>query len=145
MARTTRIRSGEVNVEGLDQLSRALKEMGPEFGKELRKTNKAVADFVAADAKAAAYSVGGVAAHVAPSIKATAGATSAGVGFGGSAYPMAGGAEFGSLRYKQFQPWRGNSSDAGYFVYPAIRQDAERIETEYAHAVDDLIRRVGLA
>ena len=58
---------------------------------------------------------------------------------------MAGGAEFGSYRYHQFKPWRGSSSDAGYFLYPSIRDDAGRIEEEYRDAVDDLIKRAGLA
>lgn len=142
---TQRIRSGTVAVEGLTELNRALRRMGPEFPKEMRAVNKTVAEFVANDARSNAYSLGGVAAHVAPSIKASAGTTSAGVAFGGPSWPMAGGAEFGSIRYKQFQPWRGNGPDAGYFVYPAIRQDADRIEDEYTEAVDDLIKKVGLA
>lgn len=143
--RTTRIRSGEVQVEGLVELQRALREMGPEFKKELPKVNKQVATFVAKDAQAAAYGLGSVAAKVAPSVRASAGAGFAGVGFGGPAYPFAGGAEFGALQYKQFQPWRGNGSDAGYFVYPTIRRDGGRIETEYSEAAEALIQRVGLA
>lgn len=142
---TSRIKSGTIQVEGLTELNRALKRLGPEFAREMRDVNKQVASFVADDARAAAYSLGGVAAKVAPSIKMSAGTVSAGVGFGGAAYPMAGGAEFGSVRYKQFAPWRGNGPDAGYFVYPTIRRDADRIETEYTEAVDDLIKRVGLA
>lgn len=143
MARTQRIKTGLVEVKGMAELNKALKELGPEFKGEMRKANKTVADFVAADAKAAAYTIGGVAAHVAPSIKATAGAQSAGVSFGGPAYPMAGGAEFGSQRFKQFKEWRGNGFDAGYFAYPSIRHDADRIETEYGKAIDDLIRKAG--
>lgn len=133
-----------VQVDGLTELNKALRDMGPELKGELRKTNKTVADFVAADSKSAAYSIGGVAAHVAPSIKASAGALSAGVSLGGNAYPMAGGAEFGSNRYKQFKPWTGNGSDAGYFVFPSIRRDIDRIETEYGVAMDNLLTRTGL-
>lgn len=142
---SSRIRTGTIQVEGLVELNRALKQLGPTFPKELRKANKTVADLVAQDAKAAAHSIGGVAAHVAPSIKASAGAQFAAVSLGGTAYPMAGGAEFGSYRYKQFKPWRGNGSDAGYFVYPAIRRDADRIETEYGHALTELLDRTGLS
>lgn len=139
-----RIRSGDVQVRGLAELNRTLRALGPDVQKELKETNRSVAEFVADDAKGAAHSLGGVAAKVAPSIKAKAGNTSAGVSFGGAAYPMAGGAEFGSIKYKQFKPWRGNGSDAGYFLYPAIRRDAERITTEYTHALDRLMRRHGL-
>lgn len=142
-----RIRSSDqgVQVHGLNELNRALRELGKEAQKELTQTNKKVAGFVADDARAAARSLGGVAAKVAPSIKAAGGTTWAGVGFGGAAYPFAGGAEFGSLRYKQFKPWRGNGSDAGYFLYPAIRRDVDRIETEYNEAIDGLLKRNGLA
>ena len=140
------IRSGTVKVDGLRELNAALRKLGgADLAKELNAASRKVAEFVASDAKAGAYSLGGVAAHVAPSIGVRAGRESAGVAFGGARYPMAGGAEFGSYAYPQFKPWLGNSSDAGYFVYPAIRQDADRIETEYRDAVDDLIKRVGLA
>lgn len=141
MARSQKVRSGTVQVHGLPELSRALKAIGPDAQKELREASRRVARFVADDARAAALSIGGVAAHVAPSIKPVGGVSGAGVALGGAAYPMAGGAEFGSLRFKQFKPWRGNGSDAGYFVYPAIRADADRIETEFTDAVDDIIKR----
>lgn len=140
-----RIQSADgLRVDGIVELSKALKEISPELRKELRLANKSVAQFVADDSRAAAYSLGGVAALVAPSIKASAGQAFAGVSFGGSEYPMAGGAEFGSIRYPQFQPWRGNSSDAGYFVYPSIRHDSDRIATEYTAAMDTLLRKAGL-
>lgn len=156
-ASTKRIRTGVVKVDGLRELDAALKSLGPELRKELRSANKSVATLVADDARAAAYSIGGVAAHVAPSIKASAGVQSAGVAIGGPAYPMAGGAEFGAgqdrlrdrrtgqyVGYRQFEPWRGNSTDAGYFLYPAIRQDADRIVTEYTAALDAVMRKAGL-
>lgn len=141
MARSQKIRSGTVQVEGLRELSRALKAIGPDAQKELKDASKRVAAFVADDARAAAYSIGGVAAHVAPSIKPTGGVAGAGVAMGGASYPMAGGAEFGSYKYKQFKPWRGNSTGAGYFLYPTIRENADRIQTEFTDAVDDIIKR----
>lgn len=144
MARRSATSSGVV-AEGLPELARALKEIDSSLVKELRKANKSVATFVAADARSAAVALGGVAAHVAPSVKPSAGATYAGVAMGGPGYPMAAGAEFGSYRFKQFQPWRGNGSDAGYFLYPAIRQDSDRIETEYKQAADAVIRKAGLS
>lgn len=140
-----RLSAGEVRVDGLRELNQHLKALDKDLPKELRKVNKTVAELVRADAKAAAYSLGGVAAHVAPSIKPAAGKDWAGVAIGGPSYPMAGGAEFGSVRHKQFNPWRGNGSDAGYFLYPTIRHDADRILTEYTHALDDFLERNGLA
>jgi hypothetical protein len=141
MARSSKIRSGTVKVDGLRELNRALKAIGPEAQKELKEASKTVATFVAADARSSAFSQGGVLGHIAPSIKPVGGVSGAGVAFGGAAYPMAGGAEFGSIRYKQFKPWRGNNSDAGYAIYPAIRQDADRIVTEFTDAVDRIIKK----
>lgn len=134
-------KSQGVKVTGLVELNKALKALGPEVQKELKAANFEVGDMVAGDARSIAQGLGGVAAKVAPSIRATKTASGAAVSFGGAAYPFAGGAEFGSLRYKQFKPWRGSGSDAGYFVYPAIRQDADQIETTYVERIDDLMRK----
>ena len=151
----TRIRTGDVKIDGLKELNAALKEIGPDARKELKEASKTVATFVANDAKAAALTIGGVAAHVAPSIKPVASVTgTARDSKGGKGYEMAGGAEFGAYRdkkrtrrgrtwigYRQFKPWRGAGESAGYFLYPAIRQDADRIVTEYTAALDDIIRK----
>lgn len=136
-----RIRSGTVAVDGLRELNKALKGMGPEAQRELKEASKEVAGFVASEAQARAHSVGGVVAHIAPSIRAVGGVNGAGVAFGGASYPMAGGAEFGSLRYKQFKPWRGNDSGAGYAIYPTIRDNAERIADQFTDKVDRIIER----
>lgn len=133
-----------VKVTGLVELNKALKALGPEVQKELKAANFEVGDMVAGDARSIALGLGGVAAKVAPSIKATKTAVGAAVSFGGAAYPFAGGAEFGSLRFKQFKTWRGNGSDAGYFLYPAIRQDADQIETTYVERIDDIMRKNGM-
>lgn len=139
----TRIRTGDVKIEGLKQLNKALKELGPDFPREMRKVNKEVATGVKDHAIRNAMSLGGVAAHVVPSIKASAGVNSAAVALGGTAHPAAGGAEFGGQRRpttQQFKPW----SHAGYFLYPAIREDADEIHDDYLGALDDLIHRAGL-
>lgn len=134
-----------VKVTGLNELNRALRDMGGrEFQKELKEAGAEVAGEVASGARGRALALGGVAAKTAPSIRAAAGFTSAGVGFGGSGYPFAMGAEFGSVRFKQFKPWRGNGSDAGYFVYESIRDNADMIGQRYLDAVDDVLRKHGL-
>ena len=154
MAKAQRVKSGTVQVEGLRELNKALRDLGPDMQKELRQASKSVAEFVASDARAAALSLGGVAEKVAPSIKGLGGVRSASVAFGGARYPFAGGAEFGAgqdLRrtrssgsykgFNQFDRWKGNGKDAGYFVYPTIRRDADRIVTEYGKAVDVLLKK----
>lgn len=133
-----------VKVTGLAELNKALKALGPDVQKELKAANFEVGSMVADDARSIAQGLGGVAAKTAPSIKATKTAAGAAVSFGGSAYPFAAGAEFGAYQYKQFQPWRGNGSDAGYFVYPAIRQDADQIESTYVERIDDIMRKNGM-
>ncbi|MGH9460369.1 MAG: hypothetical protein ACRD1X_04075 [Vicinamibacteria bacterium] len=150
----TKVRTGDVRVEGLAELSRVLKRMDSDLAKELRKANKDAAQVAATVSKSRALSVGGVAAKVAPTIRASAGVKSASVGFGGAQAPMAGGAEFGANRdrlrqrstgtyvgYRQFQPWRGSGRNAGYFVYPAIRDNENRIVEQYTDALDHLLRR----
>lgn len=133
-----------VKVTGLKELNAALKALGPDVQKELKEANFEVGDMVAGDARSIALGLGGVAAKVAPSIRATKTQAGAAVSFGGAAYPFAGGAEFGSLKYKQFKPWRGNGSDAGYFLYPAIRQDADQIEATYTQRIDEILSKNGL-
>ena len=69
-----------------------------------------------------------------------------------------GGAEFGALRnqrranrtgrgsgtmlgWNQFQPWRGNSADAGYFLWPGLRAESEQIIDRYDQALQELSSR----
>lgn len=144
MAKSTRLKDDAVRVEGLNELILRLKalETGAEVG--IRLANKASATLVAHGAIGAAQSLGGVAAHVAPSIKASAGVKSGSVAFGGGDYPMGAGAEFGGQgrpTTQQFQPHRGTT---GYFVYPTIRRDSEAINTTYRESLDRVIREAGL-
>lgn len=148
MAKSIRLKAGEqdgaIRVTGVSELAAALKAMEPGMERQLRVANKEAATLVASGAKGAATALGGVAAHVAPSITASAGVKSASVGLGGPAYPMAAGAEFGGGRRpttRQFKPWLGHE---GYFLYPTIRRDSEAIREEYLKAFDMLAREVGL-
>lgn len=137
-----KIRTGDIRIQGLDEVNKALKAIGPDARKELKKASKEAADLVANSSRSTASSLGGVAAHVAPSIRATPSMTgSAAVSIGGSAYPMAGGAAFGGRgrpTTQQFQPFRGKE---GYFLYPDIRKNADRIEETYTDAIDAIIRK----
>ena len=133
-----KVKSGAgVRVDGLAEPNRTLRALGGrEFQAELREAGRTVAKDVAQDAEGKALALGGVAAHVAPSISA-----SAGVSFGGASHPAAMGAEFGGQgrpTTQQFQPFRGHE---GYFIYPAIRDNADHIEATYLKAVDDILKR----
>lgn len=136
-----RIKSGAIQVDGLKELNQALRKLEPGFRKELKGLNLRVAKLVTEEARAVAYSLGGVAAHVAPSLKAKGAQQSAGVELGDAA---AAGAEFGAKQYKQFKPWKGNTETAGYFLYPTIRQDAAKIEAIYTDGLGTIIKRAGL-
>lgn len=133
-----------VNVEGLAELRRALKAVSDTAPKELNAASKKVAGLVADDARGDAAGLGGVAAKVAPSIKGSGTARGGAITLGGTSYPMALGAEFGGRgrpTTQQFQPHLGRT---GYFVYPAIRANGDRIESTYSDLLDDLMRKYDL-
>ena len=58
---------------------------------------------------------------------------------------MAAGAEFGGQGRPTTQQFRPHLGRQGYFLYPTIRDNQDRIEDEYLSKVDDLIKRAGLA
>lgn len=140
-----KVKSGfGVQAHGLTELRKALKEVGPEHAKEMVKVGREVAKDIAGQARGRAQSLGGVAAKAASSVRPTAGATSAGVGFGGPSAPWAPGAEFGGRgrpTTRQFQPHRGRE---GYFVYPTIRDNDKQIEKAYYDGLADVMRKAGL-
>lgn len=151
MARSTRQKvgaeQGGIRLDGLDETIAALKKLENGAEKGVRVANKEAATKVATGATSAAISLGGVAAHVAPSIKASAGIKSGSVSFGGDDYPMGAGAEFGGGRRKttrQFKPWRGSGGNAGYFVYPTIRRESADIRETYEQAMERIMREAGL-
>lgn len=145
MGKTTRIRTGGdegVRVVGLNEVVARLKALDNGSEKAVRLAGKEAATKVAEGARGAANALGGVAAHVAPSLKASAGVRSAGVALSGDA---AMGAEFGGRgrpTTQQFQPWLGHT---GYFLYPTIRRDRDEIDATYRAALDLIIKEAGLS
>lgn len=67
-------------------------------------------------AKAKAETVGRQQARASEDVRARAGT----VTYGGKEWSF--GAEFGSYQYDQFPEWRGNKDDAGYFLWPSVRE-----------------------
>ncbi len=76
------------------------------------------------------------------------------VSFGGSKFPEAAGVEFGAVRnvlrqrstgsyrgWNQFKAWKGNGSDAGYALFPAIRSSSDEILELGGKAIDDISRK----
>lgn len=120
-------RSESVRVEGLRDFIRELRALDATLPKEVRSITKDLADDVADKSGQSFSGRSGVAPKVAASVKALAQQRGAQVKFGGPQWPYAMGAEFGSSRYKQFEPWRGSGAGAGYSVFPVVRKERERI------------------
>ena len=119
-------------VTGAAETSAAFADYGRDIHREIAEADRRVASQTAEDAISAANSLGGVAAHVAPSIDASG----ADVTLGGSAWPMAAGAEFGRDAFAQFDAWRGSGETAGYFLVPSIKRgEADRLR-EYESAAE---------
>jgi hypothetical protein len=116
-------RSRVYTVEGAQ---RALRKLPKELQTEMRKASQEIAQDIATRAASAARQQGGVARHVAPSIKAKRdrypvvvlggtqrlGGPALGAEFGGGARP----------RTRQFQPHRGTR---GYFMFPTVRDRSD--------------------
>lgn len=154
-----------VHVQGLAELQRELRALDQALPRELRQLNKAAAEVVAADARARARALGGIAAKAAPSVKAAAEQRRAKVTIGDARHPFALGAEFGAKHdlprrittkdgrswvqrgWNQFRPWRGNqhvdvgTAGPGYFLYPAIRGTTDETLDLYERGLDALMRR----
>lgn len=124
-----------VKVYGEDAVSRAFLEYARDLDREVKEADRRVASQTVEDARGAAYGIGGVAAHVAPSISASGGSVS----FGGG-LPMAMGAEFGRNAYPQFDGWTGSGEGAGYFLIPTIKRDEDSRFHEYENAADAAAR-----
>jgi hypothetical protein len=124
---------GKINA---GRLVRELGSVSHKLPADLRKVSAATAADVGARARLRAQSLGGVHAHTAPGITVQGSK----VGLDVNAQPAIKGAEFGGQgrpRTMQFPPWRGSGADAGYFLFPTIREEATLRNIELL--LDDLI------
>jgi hypothetical protein len=145
------------NIAGLH---RALRQLPKEASVKLRDASVDIARMVADDARGRALRVGGVAKYVAPTIKATRDRVPV-VKMGGSGKlpstsrrrlggrqtvgDVIWGAEFGGQRRpttQQFMPWRGSSTGAGYFLWPAVRANSDDIQERYSQALLDALQAI---
>jgi hypothetical protein len=132
-----------IAVEGLDELRKGLKALGDvEASREYKLAGyNAAAEVVIPRAQGRAGALGRMQARAAASLKPARSVAGGAVRYGGGV-PFAMGAEFGSIRYKQFEPWRGSAGDAGYFLWPTLRDDAADIISAFDRALEPLYRRV---
>lgn len=127
----------QIKVAGLKEFRRELKKLDGDFPKEMSRVNNDVAGLVADAARSKAAGQGSTLEKAAPSIRAMKGATRAQIAIGSSQYPYALGAEFGSIRYKQFpSPIPGGRS-----LYPTIRAKRNEVMERYGDLVDDVAKK----
>ncbi|WP_410657835.1 hypothetical protein [Amycolatopsis sp. lyj-112] len=128
------------------QLRADLKEIDRQAPKQLARINKEVAQYVVQVARGKANELGGVFRKAAPALSASGSGSAVAVFLKKTSRPYAFGAEFGSKKYKQFDPWRGNpkvnafDGGPGYFLYPSIRDHRARIEEKWTDAVEALLK-----
>lgn len=106
-----------VRIHGLDDFIRDLNVLPGQVAVAERIFEATAASTVAIRAKQRARGGDNIQASSASDIRVAGHGT---VVYGGQGYSM--GAEFGAYRYKQFKVWRGNQDDAGYFLWPSIRE-----------------------
>lgn len=143
-------------------LNRALRSLPKHATEELRQASLRIAEEVADLGRQRAHMAGGLGMLVAPSIVATRDrvprvkegsakklpAHSDGRARAGGRQTVGDvmwGAEFGGGRRsstRQFRPWRGSGSDAGYMLYPAVRAHAERTGVMYSAALDAALQEL---
>lgn len=103
----------------------------------LKQEDEAQAGDIAKRARARGHELGSVHGHAAPGLRAVNQAPI--VRLFVDEHPEILGAEFGGGRRpttRQFPPWRGKGEDAGYMLFPTIRERTEELfEDRYAAIV----------
>ena len=140
-----------VEYDGFDEARRALKRLEDvERTRQYKVANREIANDVVIPAARA---------NASTKMERRAASTLAATGDGavrlGKGFPGALGAEFGADRnqrrlgrphgktvpvtgWQQFKPWRGSDNGAGYFLWPAIREQTDEIVNRY----DQLFREL---
>lgn len=141
-----------VQLPGLEELQRALKGLrDADATKQVRAAGKKIAaDIVIPAARGRATTR--LQRRAAETLKPSTVGTGSAVRFG-AGFPGAFGAEFGAYRnqrrrtsrgqvtgWNQFQPWRGSGGDAGYFLWPGIRDATPEILAAYGDAIAEIFR-----
>jgi hypothetical protein len=127
-----------IKVIGLKEFRAELKAI--DLDKGLAKVNYEVAQYVVTAAQSLAGGVSRLTARGARSFKPSRSGVAARITLGGSGAPEAAGAEFGARRFPQFQPWRGDGDDAGYALWPTIRDRTPEVIEMHGDAIEKLMR-----
>lgn len=127
-----------------------LRRLNRDLAKDMRMARRGAAKLVIEDAERKGRALGGVHAHTvrAGALKARATGTRTAIVLDASRPKTepAFGAEYGSITYSQFPPWRGNQwtnggpgGGVGYFLHPAIRETQDDMIRFHAQAIDILL------
>lgn len=141
-------------VRGLDEFRAKLKKHSDrkQLEKELRQANYSVAKLIEDRSKPVMSGLrGGMGPKAADTIKASRSTVAARLNIGG-AVPFALGVEFGAVRnvprsvggrtirgWNQFDDWRGSGDDAGYAVFPTIRESTDEVLTLYGDEIERIL------
>lgn len=139
-----------VRVDGLDDLRRELRRLDDAgLSDRLKDANYRVSEIVVRRAQARAAALGRMQQKAADTLRPARQAARAVVTLGRASVPFALGAEFGAWQgirqpgrnrgrvgLNQFDPWRGRSTGAGYFLWPGIRDSADDIRDAYLEELD---------
>lgn len=144
-----------IGMDGFDDSRRRLKDLGDvEKTRQYKAASDEIAEQLVIPAAQAKASTRGEqqAARTLVAVRTTAGGA---VRIGGG-FDAALGYEFGADRnqrrlarpggkvttvpgWNQFRPWRGSGAGAGYFLYPAIRENEDEIIDRFATVFDELL------
>ena len=129
--------SATVHIDGYRSLVRDLATLAPDAEQAVKAMNVRISDRIIASAQARASAAGRQATRAAGQLRAFKSARAGGVNLRATrAVPYAMGAEFGARR-PQLPPWRGSGTNAGYFLWPAIRE-ADVLQ-QYSDELADLV------
>lgn len=143
-----------VRVEGLDELRRELRRLDDAgLSDRLKDANQRAAQIVVRRAQQRAAALGRMEIKAAETLRPARQAARAVVTLGKASVPFALGAEFGAgrnvqrttqrgtvLGWNQFKPWRGNGADAGYFLWPGIRDSTDEVLEAYGEEMERITR-----
>ena len=154
--RTSTLRGSGARIEGLREFRKELTRAAPEFPRYLREGYKGLAGRIADRARLKAAGLNWPKAALA-SIQARADKERAQIAFGGNRKgPVQAtlGLEFGALgnirgdsrkghpgHTRMFPAWRGNKGDAGYAIWPTIRNSRQDIQETTYEAIDSALER----
>lgn len=140
-----------VRIEGLTEFRKELRKVAGKDGlAALKAVNVKVAEMIVDRTKP---KMSKRSTRSAASLKAAKTANAAFVRGGGKTAPMFGGVEFGAYRnqsrrvargvvkgWNQFDMWRGNASNAGYFLYDTVRSSSEEVVQMYRDGMIHIAR-----